>query len=110
MGAGRRRRGSQDLRLDYLDLYLVHWPIAFLPGRDGTGKVDPGVRLLDTWRAMEVGAMLNDAATRISGVTSNGSGPAARAVATAGIGAPARNWWTLARCAPLASPTLPWPT
>src|SRR5947209_14257723 len=48
------------LRLDYLDLYLSHTPFAFQPGeehdpRDQEGKIlyDPGVTLLDTWRAME---------------------------------------------------------
>src|SRR6202044_2345478 len=48
------------LRLEYLDLYLVHTPYAFQPGdeqdpRDKDGNViyDSGVTLLDTWRAME---------------------------------------------------------
>jgi alcohol dehydrogenase (NADP+) len=48
------------LRLDYLDLYLIHTPFAFQPGdeqdpRDQSGNVlyDRGVTLLDTWRAME---------------------------------------------------------
>src|SRR5579863_2707204 len=48
------------LRLNYLDLYLVHTPFAFQPGeeqdpRDQNGNVvyDDGVTLLDTWRAME---------------------------------------------------------
>jgi len=48
------------LRLDYLDLYLIHTPFAFQPGdeqdpRDQSGKViyDEGVTLLETWRAME---------------------------------------------------------
>lgn len=48
------------LRLDYLDLYLIHTPFAFHPGdeqnpRDRNGNVlyDDGVTLLDTWRAME---------------------------------------------------------
>jgi alcohol dehydrogenase (NADP+) len=48
------------LRLNYLDLYLIHTPFAFQPGeeqdpRDENGKVvyDRGVTLLDTWRAME---------------------------------------------------------
>jgi alcohol dehydrogenase (NADP+) len=48
------------LRLNYLDLYLIHTPFAFQPGdeqdpRDQKGDVlyDSGVTLLDTWRAME---------------------------------------------------------
>ena len=53
--------GSLDrLRLDYLDLYLIHTPFAFQPGdeqdpRDQNGNViyDRDVTLLDTWRAME---------------------------------------------------------
>ena len=48
------------LGLKYLDLYLIHTPFAFQPGdeqdpRDQNGNIlyDPGVTLLDTWRAME---------------------------------------------------------
>jgi alcohol dehydrogenase (NADP+) len=48
------------LRLDYLDLYLIHTPFAFQPGddqdpRDQNGNViyDNGVSLQDTWKAME---------------------------------------------------------
>jgi aldehyde reductase len=48
------------LRINYLDLYLIHTPFAFQPGdeqdprdRDGNVVYDPGVTLLDTWRAME---------------------------------------------------------
>jgi alcohol dehydrogenase (NADP+) len=48
------------LRLNYLDLYLIHTPFAFQPGdeqdpRDQNGNViyDRGVTLLDTWKAME---------------------------------------------------------
>jgi alcohol dehydrogenase (NADP+) len=48
------------LRLDYVDLYLIHTPFAFQPGdeqdpRDQNGNVlyDRGVTLLDTWTAME---------------------------------------------------------
>jgi diketogulonate reductase-like aldo/keto reductase len=48
------------LRLDYVNLYLVHTPYAFQAGdeqdpRDGNGNViyDDGVTLYDTWRAME---------------------------------------------------------
>lgn len=50
----------QRLRIEYLDLYLVHTPFAFQPGddydpRDQDGHViyDREVTLLDTWRAME---------------------------------------------------------
>jgi diketogulonate reductase-like aldo/keto reductase len=48
------------LQLDYLDLYLIHTPFAFQPGdvqdpRDTKGNViyDKGVKLLDTWGALE---------------------------------------------------------
>jgi alcohol dehydrogenase (NADP+) len=48
------------LRLNYLDLYLIHTPFAFQPGddqdpRDQNGNVlyDHDVTLLDTWKALE---------------------------------------------------------
>src|SRR5271168_5131671 len=48
------------LKLEYLDLYLIHTPYAFQPGdeqdpRDQNGNViyDRDVTLLDTWKAME---------------------------------------------------------
>jgi alcohol dehydrogenase (NADP+) len=48
------------LRLNYLDLYLIHTPFAFQPGeehdpRDENGNViyDRDITLLDTWRALE---------------------------------------------------------
>jgi len=53
--ASRRR-----LQLDYVDCYLIHTPFAFRPGdeqdpRDERGQViyDPGVTLIETWRALE---------------------------------------------------------
>ncbi|PAY04802.1 dehydrogenase [Bradyrhizobium sp. UFLA03-84] len=53
--ASRRR-----LQLDVIDCYLIHTPFAFQPGdeqdpRDERGQViyDPGVTLVETWRAME---------------------------------------------------------
>jgi diketogulonate reductase-like aldo/keto reductase len=48
------------LRLDYVDLYLIHTPFAFRPGedqepKDESGKIvyDNGVTLPDTWGALE---------------------------------------------------------
>jgi diketogulonate reductase-like aldo/keto reductase len=50
----------QRLQVDYVDCYLIHTPFAFQPGndqdpRDERGQViyDPGVTLIDTWRALE---------------------------------------------------------
>jgi aldehyde reductase len=48
------------LKLEYIDLYLMHTPYAFRPGddqdpRDQNDNViyDEGITLMDTWRAME---------------------------------------------------------
>jgi alcohol dehydrogenase (NADP+) len=48
------------LRLNYLDLYLIHTPFAFQPGdeqdpwdENGNVNYDKGVTLIETWRAME---------------------------------------------------------
>eukprot|EP01135_Chromosphaera_perkinsii_P002701 Nk52_evm69s226 gene=Nk52_evmTU69s226 len=49
----------KDLRLDYLDLYLLHWPVAFQGGddmfpRDSEGKIIlEDTDFMDTWKAME---------------------------------------------------------
>ncbi|KAI8850395.1 NADP-dependent oxidoreductase domain-containing protein [Chytridium lagenaria] len=49
-----------DLGLEYLDLYLMHWPLAFKNSGDGNsvkdanGKpVQDDVSIIETWRAME---------------------------------------------------------
>lgn len=54
-------RTLSDLGVDYLDLYLIHWPCAFKAGDESfprdeeTGVVllDREVRIQETWRAME---------------------------------------------------------
>jgi len=49
----------EDLGLDYLDLYLIHWPTAYLEDgekfpKDAEGKIlFSEVDYMDTWRAME---------------------------------------------------------
>ncbi|KUI56652.1 Alcohol dehydrogenase [NADP(+)] [Cytospora mali] len=57
--AGEQIRESlAKLGLDYLDLYLVHWPVAFVPGQGTT--LDEETSIVDTWRTLEglVGANL----------------------------------------------------
>ena len=52
------KKSLTDLRLDYLDLYLMHWPVAFRPGLEGfpQGEDDylslEEVPIIDTWEAM----------------------------------------------------------
>lgn len=54
-----------DLGVDYLDLYLVHWPVAFKPG--GKQKLDHETSILDTWRALE--GLVRDNKTRHIGIS-----------------------------------------
>ncbi|CAH1957252.1 unnamed protein product [Acanthoscelides obtectus] len=43
-----------DLGLEYLDLYLIHWPCAFKEDTNNPGKVlFSDVDYVDTWKAME---------------------------------------------------------
>lgn len=52
------KKSLTDLRLDYLDLYLMHWPVAFKPGLEGfpQGEEDflslDEVPIIETWEAM----------------------------------------------------------
>jgi alcohol dehydrogenase (NADP+) len=62
------------LRLNYLDLYLMHTPFAFQPGdeqdpRDQNGDIvyDHEVTLLDTWKAME--SLVDHGSCRAIGVS-----------------------------------------
>ncbi|TGZ71671.1 hypothetical protein CRM22_002508 [Opisthorchis felineus] len=54
------QKSLTDLKLSYLDLYLIHWPVALQPGDanfpravNGQDLLIDDVPLLDTWRAME---------------------------------------------------------
>lgn len=53
------RKSLQDLQIEYLDLYLIHWGVAFAGGREDEprghdGKVELGqIGLFETWQAME---------------------------------------------------------
>ncbi|KAI0457829.1 aldo/keto reductase [Xylaria acuta] len=44
------QKSVKDLGVGYLDLYLMHWPVAFIPGGD---TIDENTTIVDTWRAME---------------------------------------------------------
>ncbi|KAM7278109.1 hypothetical protein ACFE04_005243 [Oxalis oulophora] len=58
----------QDLQLDYVDLYLIHWPVSFKKGSDGTKPEDlihPDIP--KTWTAME--ALLESGKARAIGVS-----------------------------------------
>jgi alcohol dehydrogenase (NADP+) len=60
------------LGVDHLDLYLIHWPVAFKPGVQWPDAVDDilGIdvnRLLETWSAME--SLLDEGLVRCIGVS-----------------------------------------
>ncbi|KAJ9071322.1 hypothetical protein DSO57_1038114 [Entomophthora muscae] len=50
----------KNLQVDYLDLYLIHWPLShpegqhgFQKNEDGTPKEETGYTTADTWKALE---------------------------------------------------------
>jgi alcohol dehydrogenase (NADP+) len=51
------KKTLSDLQPDYLDLYLMHWPIAFRPGLEGFPQGDEDylslddVPVIETWEA-----------------------------------------------------------
>ncbi|KAH8163329.1 hypothetical protein CIB48_g4920 [Xylaria polymorpha] len=45
------QKSIDDLGVGYLDLYLIHWPVAFVPG--GGSTIDENTTIIDTWRVME---------------------------------------------------------
>lgn len=52
------KKTLHDLQLDYLDLYLMHWGVAFTPGDDlepmhGNRVITEPVSIASTWHAME---------------------------------------------------------
>ncbi len=66
------RRTLENLRLEYLDLYLVHWGVAFAPGseknpmgEDGRIKTE-NISLQETWHALE--ALVDEGLVRSIGV------------------------------------------
>ena len=66
------RKSLEDLQLDYLDLYLIHWPVAFKTehkqARDASDLVSlEEVPLISTWHAME--ALQKKGLTRHIGVS-----------------------------------------
>ncbi|GAA5864340.1 hypothetical protein JCM3774_002757 [Rhodotorula dairenensis] len=53
---GALKETLDNLQLEYLDLYLMHWPVAFAKGKtDGKQNIDWDLTndVLPTWRAME---------------------------------------------------------
>ena len=55
------RKTLRHLRLDYLDLYLIHWPVTGVRGDEVTPPI------LDTWRAME--KLVDEGLVRAIGVS-----------------------------------------
>ncbi|KAI0482884.1 aldo/keto reductase [Xylariaceae sp. FL0804] len=59
-------KSINDLGVDRLDLYLMHWPVAFVPGGKDN-ELDVDTSIVDTWRVMEDLVRANR--TRLIGVS-----------------------------------------
>ncbi|ELR68785.1 aldehyde reductase [Fulvivirga imtechensis AK7] len=71
------KKTLNDLQIDYLDLYLIHWPVALKKGTQLARSAEDFIPLNDipteeTWKAME--DMLNRKLTRHIGVCNFGIG------------------------------------
>ena len=60
-------RTLQALNTTHLDLYLMHWPVAFKPNTGSRTIIDQDTSILDTWRAME--ELVRQNLTRYIGVS-----------------------------------------
>lgn len=66
-------RTIKDLGLDYIDLYLIHWPVATeyvdpeVKYPSGFGSNEESVPIIDTWREME--ALVKSGEVRNIGVS-----------------------------------------
>ncbi|KAK4833519.1 hypothetical protein QYF36_006417 [Acer negundo] len=60
-------RTLQDLQLDYLDLYLIHWPVSLKKGSDVNPENLTQPDIPGTWRAME--ALYDSGKARAIGVS-----------------------------------------
>ncbi|KPI37158.1 putative oxido [Cyphellophora attinorum] len=63
------RKTLSDLQTPYLDLYLMHWPVAFVPNppKGRNSIIDQDTSILNTWRAME--SLVHKNLTRYIGVS-----------------------------------------